>query len=489
MATGSSLTLSTPPSPNEGDKLTFHWTTDAPDAKNWVGIYDGTRQPGTGSSLLWKYTPGGSGDLTLDTSALTGGPYTAYLLAKDGYGILAQTAPFSFRPKPAVVPPHSAVDALTATPVQPGGQVQVKLQGLWARPAGNAPGTPTFRKVSGDSWLSVSADGTVTGTAPGRPSARPAIVTVGVKDSTGATDTVTVQVPVVEANGKQQLKVASWNLWDAGTHSTDGFEKQLRVILTQGWDVVALQETAGTNAKALADVLGWYAYQSAGSVGVLSRYPLTAVTAVTAALPAAAVTVQLPGGRSVRLWTAHLDENSYGPYAIQDGQTPAQVLATETASLRYQQAQALLAAIKAEQSAQQAAQQAALHRGEHPAELIVAAELSSPSHLDWTTATHGAQFNWPVTEAVQAAGLTDSFREEHPDPAAFPGATWSPTRKQRGSKPEPQDRIDYVLYADSGRIELREAHVIATGWPAADPNSAANGWPSDTAAAVSTFAL
>ncbi|MBO1419701.1 hypothetical protein J0670_34495, partial [Streptomyces sp. FH025] len=85
MAAGSALTLTSSSSPSEGDRLTFHWTTDAPDAKNWVGIYDGGRQPGNGGSLLWKYTPGTSGDVQLDTSALTGGPYTAYLLAKDGY--------------------------------------------------------------------------------------------------------------------------------------------------------------------------------------------------------------------------------------------------------------------------------------------------------------------------------------------------------------------------------------------------------------------
>ncbi|MFF7634452.1 endonuclease/exonuclease/phosphatase family protein [Kitasatospora sp. NPDC008050] len=473
MATGSSLALSSPTSPTEGDKLTFHWTTDVPDATNWVGIYDGTRLPGNGSSLVWKYTPGGSGDLTLDTSALTGGPYTAYLLAKDGYTVLAQSAPFGFTPKPAVVPPHSAVDALTATPVRPGGQVRIPLGGLWARPAGNPAGSATFRRAGGDSWLAVAADGTVSGTAPGKALAHPALVTVGVRDSTGASDTVTVQVPVVEPKGKQTLKVASWNLWDAGTHSTDGFEKQLRVILTQGWDVVGLQETAGGNAQRLADALGWFAYQSAGSVGVLSRYPLTDITPVTAALPAAGVTVQLPTGPGIRLWTAHLDENSYGPYAIQDGRTPAEVIAAETASVRYQQAQALVAAIRAE----------------NKGPVILAGEFSSPSHLDWTAATRGSALAWPVSEAFQAAGLTDSFREDHPDPAKTPGTTWSPTRKARGSKPEPQDRIDYVLYADTGRIELREAHVIATGWPAADPNTAANGWPSDTAAAVATFAL
>ncbi|MFC8451496.1 endonuclease/exonuclease/phosphatase family protein [Kitasatospora sp. NPDC057223] len=472
MATGSTLTLSSSSSPTEGDKLTFHWTTGAPDTKNWVGVYDGTRQPGTGSSLLWKYTPGASGDVQLDTSALTGGPYTAYLLAKDGYGILAQSAPFSFRPKPSVQRPHAVVDALTATAAAPGGAVSVKLGGLWARPAGNPAGTAAFRRTGGDAWLSVAADGTVGGTAPATALAQPAVVTVGVKDSAGATDTITVLLPVRAAAGPLRLKAASWNLWDAGTHVTDALEKQLRVVLTQGLDVLALQETAGTAAQTLATALGWYAYQSPGSVGILSRYPLTAVTPVTTALPAAGATLQLPGGRTLRFWAAHLDEANYGPYAVQDGQSTTQVLATENASVRLQQAKALLAAVQAD-----------IATG---TPVLLAAGLSSPSHLDWTAAT-GRPLNWPVTVALQAAGLADAFRVAHPDPAALPGNTWSPTRKVRGAKAEPQDRIDQVQFA--GPLTLVEAHTLTTGWPQADPQATGNQWPSDSAAAVATFTL
>ncbi|MFJ2863511.1 endonuclease/exonuclease/phosphatase family protein [Kitasatospora sp. NPDC087314] len=477
MAAGSALTLTSSANPTEGDRLTFHWSTDAPDAKNWVGIYDGDRRPGTGSSLLWKYTPAASGDLQLDTSALTGGPYTAYLLAKDGYGILAQSAPFSFRAKPAVVRPHSAVDAVTTTPVAPGAAVSVKLGGLWSRPAGNPAGTAAFRKVSGPSWLTVAADGTLTGTAP--PAAKtPEVAVVGVKDSAGATDTVTVLVPVVDPAAPPRLKAASWNLHDAGAGYTDALEKQLRVVLTQGLDVLALQETAGERAKTLADALGWYAYQSPGSVGILSRHPLVDVTPVTADLPAAGVTLQLAGGRTVRFWAAHLDEADYGPYALQDGRTAAQTEAAETASLRLKQAKALAAAVRAD---------IARHTP-----VVLAGALSSPSHLDWTAATataHGGvgALNWPVSLALQGAGLTDSFREENRDPVKFPGATWSPTRRQRGTKPEPQDRIDYVQYA--GPLKLVEAHTLVADWPQPEPNDAANEWPSDTAAAVATFQL
>ncbi|MFI6844469.1 endonuclease/exonuclease/phosphatase family protein [Kitasatospora sp. NPDC050467] len=472
MATGSSLTLASPASPTEGDKLTFHWTTDAPDAKNWVGIYDGTRQPGTGSSLLWKYTPGSSGDIQLDTSALTGGPYTAYLLAKDGYGILAQTAPFTFRPKPAPVRPHLAVDALTATAVAPGAAVSVRLGGLWCR----AAGMPTFRKVSGPSWLSVAADGTVTGTAP--TTTGEVQLLVGVKDTAGLTDALTLTVPVTDPAGPLRLKVASWNLAEAGAAFTDAPEKQLRVILAQGLDVLALQETAGTAAQSLAGALGWYAYQSAGSVGILSRYPLTAVTAVTASLPAAGATLQLPGGRAVRFWAAHLDEADYGPYAVQDGRSAAQVEAAETASTRGRQAKALAAAVQADVTAGRA--------------VVLGADLASPSHLDWTAATAASHngvgpLGWSVTVALQDAGLADSYRHAHPDPVAAPGNTWSPTRKQRGTKPEPQDRIAAVHFA--GPLTTVEAHTLATGWPQPEPNAAGNGWPSDCAAAVATFQL
>ncbi|MFE7564399.1 endonuclease/exonuclease/phosphatase family protein [Kitasatospora sp. NPDC057500] len=492
MATGSTLTLTSSTSPSEGDRLTFHWTTDAPDPKNWVGVYDGDRLPGNGSSLLWKYTPAASGDVQLDTSALTGGPYTAYLLAKDGYGILARTEPFAFRPKPAVIRPHAVVDAFTATPVAPGGAVTVKLGGLWSRPEGNPPGNAAFRKVSGPAWLAVAADGTVTGTAPaGKAPRYPEVLVVGVKDSAGAADTVTVLLPVADPAAAPRLKVASWNLADAGAAFTDALEKQLRVVLAQGLDVLALQETAGGAARALADALGWHAYQSTGSVGILSRHPLTAVTEPTAALPAAGATVQLPGGRTVRVWSAHLDEADYGPHAAQDGRSAAQITAAETASVRGQQARALAAAVQAEPAG---------------VPVVLAGALSSPSHLDWTAATAAAHsgvgvLKWPVTAVLQAAGLTDTFREENRDPVKAPGTTWSPVRKQRAAgKAEPQDRIDYVLYR--GRLKLVEAHTLVADWPAtgahpaagaapaAEPAAlAANQWPSDTAAAVATFQL
>ncbi|MER7675906.1 endonuclease/exonuclease/phosphatase family protein [Streptomyces sp. NPDC096934] len=475
---GDSVELTTP-APHEGDKLSFHWTTGAPDPKNWVGVYDGDRQPGHGSSLAWEYTPGASGDITLDTSGLSDGPYTAYLLAKDGYGILARTAAFTFAVRPVIPRPHAVVDAVTTEPQTAGQEFSVKLGGLWIRPEGNAAGGATFRRVGGDPWLSVAADGTVGGRAPRVAPRRPGRLVAAVTDSAVGSDTVTVQVPVRTARERLRLKVATLNLWDAGTH-VDGFlEKQLRLTLTQGLDVVALQECGDRAAEDLAGALGRYVYR-AGGLGIVSRYPLSDVVAPTAALPAAAATLHLPDDRTVRLWTARLDEADYGPYALSAGRTPAQVEAAEKGTARYRQVQALVAALRPDLDSR--------------TPVVLAAGLASPSHRDWTSRTasaHGGvgRVRWPVTEALEKAGLVDAFREAHPAPEKAPGITWSPVRPRRedGGGAEPQDRIDQIQYA--GRLKVVEAHSLFTGWPRPVPDTAANGWPSDHAAAVVTFSL
>ncbi|MGV9654566.1 endonuclease/exonuclease/phosphatase family protein [Streptomyces sp. NPDC003554] len=475
--TGDSLELKTT-APFEGDKLSFHWTTDAPDAKNWVGVYDGSRVPGNGASLAWEYTPGASGDITIDTSGLSGGPYTAYLLAKDGYGILARTTPFSFAVRPVIPRPHAVVDALTTDSQTAGASFSVRLGGLWIRPEGNAAGSATFKRVAGDPWLSVAADGTVSGKAPGFAPRTPGRLVAAVTDSAVGSDTVTVQVPVRASRDRLRLKVATLNLWDAGTH-VDGFlEKQLRLVLTQGLDAVAVQECGADGATKLAGALGWQVHQ-AGGLGIVSRYPLSGLVAPTAGLPAAAATLHLPGDTTVRLWTAQLDEADYGPYALLAGRTGAQVEAAERGTTRYRQTQALVAAMRADIASR------------NP--VVLAAGLASPSHHDWTNRTasaHGGvgRVRWPVTEALEQAGLVDAFRDARSNPVKAPGITWSPVRPQReGGGKEPQDRIDQIQYA--GRLKVLEAHSLFTGWPRPVPDTSANGWPSDHAAAVATFSL
>lgn len=120
---------------------------------------------------------------------------------------------------------------------------------------------------------------------------------------------------------------------------------------------------------------------------------------------------------------------------------------------------------------------------------MLVGDFNVPSHLDWTAEAAPLRGGygpvpWPVTLAAEAAGLRDSYREAHPDPVRDPGTTWSPVNPE----PEPQDRIDYVLYAGSG-LRVLDSTTLVTGEPRPEPHVAGNAWPSDHAAVVTTFAL
>lgn len=96
-----------------------------------------------------------------------------------------------------------------------------------------------------------------------------------------------------------------------------------------------------------------------------------------------------------------------------------------------------------------------------------------------------------MTRAAETAGLRDSYREAHPDPVREPGHTWSPIHIRHENdvtRPEPQDRIDYVLHNGRG-LEVVDSRTVVTGVPRAWPDVADNDWPSDHAAVLTTFAL
>ncbi|WP_439680292.1 endonuclease/exonuclease/phosphatase family protein [Embleya sp. MST-111070] len=474
---GSSLTLVRPTAPKEGDQLTFRFATDAPHPKNWVGVYDGARVPGNGGSLVWKYVTAAEGEVTLETQGLTDGPYTAYLLAKDGYGILAQSAPFGFAARPVPPRPRFAVDTLTTSAVVAGEAAVVRLAGLWTAADGQQNGRGvTFRARGGDDWLSVGVDGTVTAKAPRAGTHHPGVLTVEGRDgATGATSQLAVQVPVRRNPRGIVLKVATLDAWDGGRHVDGALTKLLRLVLTQGLDVLALQDTGGTLGTSLAEALGWAVYEDPGGLALISRYPLADTRPEDRDLPAIAATVRAPGVRPVRVWNARLDEGDYGPLGIRRGRTPAQAEAAEWASLRYRQAQNLVTAMAPDLGASR------------DTPVLLAAALSSPSHLDWTVRTAGSHgttgpVRWPVTQLLDQARLVDVFRAAHRDPAREPGNTWSPV-----DPAQPQDRID-ALYT-AGPLSADEAHILVTGWPKPIPDTAANGWPSDHAAAVATFGV
>ncbi|MEU0389602.1 HAD-IA family hydrolase [Streptomyces chartreusis] len=263
-----------------------------------------------------------------------------------------------------------------------------------------------------------------------------------------------------------ELRVMSWNLWYGGTKVRDHWAKQLKVIAETGADVVGLQETNGTAAGELAEALGWYHHRAGQNLGIISRHPITSRLGDpdVGFYGAAGVRIALGGDREIEVWTAHLDCAAYGPYDAAFDKLPApELIAHEDVRL--------------------AQMRDTLRRIGGAAPVVLAGDFNCPSHLDWPDVA------WPVTKAAEEAGLRDSYREAHPDPTAAPGHTWSPihpVHEDGSGRPEPQDRIDYVLHRG---LTVLDSSTVITGTPHPWPHVAGNDWPSDHAAVLTTFAV
>ncbi|MCD7442829.1 HAD-IA family hydrolase [Streptomyces lincolnensis] len=255
-----------------------------------------------------------------------------------------------------------------------------------------------------------------------------------------------------------ELRVLSWNLWYGGTKVRDHRAKQLKIIAETGADVVGLQETYGTAAQELADALGWHHHRAGENLGILSRHPITArLGDPDVGFYGAAGARIAVGDREVDVWTAHLDYRCYGPY---DPVFDARHEEVRLAQMRD-----------------------TLDRIGDASPVVLVGDFNCPSHLDRPDG------GWPVTRAAEEAGLRDSYREAHPDPAAAPGHTWSPVhpvREDGSGGPEPQDRIDYVLHRG---LTVLDSRTVVTGTPHPWPDVAGNDWPSDHAAVLTTFAV
>ncbi|MGH3648241.1 MAG: endonuclease/exonuclease/phosphatase family protein, partial [Micromonosporaceae bacterium] len=343
-----------------------------------------------------------------------------------------------------------------------------------------ARGDLTFRKTSGAAWASVSASGTVSGSPATTDGVGTASVGVEAVDSDGRRTTTTVSIPVRAATQPLvgELKVMSFNLWYGGTNTKDYRTKQLRFLLSHNVDVVGFQETYSTSARELATLLGWHYYQASYSLGLVSRYPITAQDSYSSSgtMYGAGVRIRLDAkyDKHIVLWTAHLNYTPYGPYdACNSHMTVRQILRREEQSGRPRQIAGILNRMAG----------AIADAPNTPVFLV--GDFNTPSHLDWTAATKdthcGYEIAWPTTVKVAEAGLRDSYRVAHPDPLRDPGNTWSPIEVH-----DPQDRIDFVDFA--GPVTVVDSTELTAG--AVDPEDPANNeWTSDHRAVLTTFRL
>ncbi|MGC4013794.1 MAG: endonuclease/exonuclease/phosphatase family protein [Luteolibacter sp.] len=344
----------------------------------------------------------------------------------------------------------------------------------------------SFEKISGPSWLVVSADGGLTGT-PAATDAGLARFTLRARDLAGHTADAMLEIEVFPPGGEHvgQLKIMSYNTLLRWETINDGFRKGIESIVLADADVACLQESGGDKARRAAEALGWfYVPPGNGWAQMISRYPVVGA---------------LPGGgggqggrlrlandplREVVVYNCYLSANySALAAAAVNGATAESALAEEMRSPRPDNVNTLLQVMAP-----------VLADADH-VPVFLTGDFNSSSHLDWTAAT-AARHNgighveWPCSLAVAAAGMKDSFRVKYPDPVAVPGLSWTPLLRDF----EVKDRIDFIYYKGAAvsvmASDLFHTAIETTVGKGQSINVAAdNTWPSDHAAMITCFRL
>ena len=159
---------------------------------------------------------------------------------------------------------------------------------------------------------------------------------------------------------------------------------------------------------------------------------------------AAGVRIRLPNHTEIVVWTAHLAYDPYGPYdACFDGMTPAELLDREHEAGRPQQMSAILAAMADDLAAAD------------DVPVLLTGDFNTPSHLDWVPAAQRPSLRLPTRRlADDQAGRGGRPHGRVPRRASRPGrdaghdvVTDLPAPPRVDRSAEPQDRIDFVLFA------------------------------------------
>ena len=266
--------------------------------------------------------------------------------------------------------------------------------------------------------------------------------------------------------GGDELDLQTGNFCHRPAGCPETLDQVVNVVRGSGADIVGIEE-GEHNAGVIAAALGWHA---SDRTQVISRFPIVDPPGADGR----SVWVEVTPGRFVAIGNVHLPSDPYGPYAIRDGASLAEVLELER-TVRLPAIQPSLAALPP------------LAAGGMPT--FLTGDFNSPSHLDWTAAASAVRqevpypVDWPVSRALAAAGFRDSYREAHADPVATPGFTWTPGGPESDPR-EVHDRIDWVL-ASGPATTLDSTVVGEAGGP--DVGIGFKPWPTDHRGALSTF--
>ena len=288
-------------------------------------------------------------------------------------------------------------------------------------------------------------------------------------DSSSTSGSVTPSSQPSPGTGTVRFKLMEFNIEYGGTQVD--FASVPKAIKASGADVVGVEEGYATMPK-IAEALGWNYYDE--RTQIVSRFPL-----LRPADGSQYTYVEVTPGRVVAIANEHLPSWSYGPDHVRNGMPLDKILHVEEA-LRVPAVKPAIEDL------------APLAVAGVPS--FIMGDFNTPSHLDWTAAALRDQpdrfpVDWPVGEAVEAAGFRDSYRQLFPDPVKDPGLTWPANRPfVAGYNPyrhgDPRDRIDFIY--DGGPARPIESKIVGEGGvPGVD--IVVSPWPTDHRGEVTTF--
>ncbi|KAL2207029.1 endonuclease/exonuclease/phosphatase family [Sarocladium strictum] len=459
--------------------FTFEYSVAKADSTNWIGIYHAegggpVNEEQDEDSLTWEYTPDTEGTVRVSADGLQPGSYKAFFLASDGYKWLAEPLDVEL---PETGTFEFVVSSITLQNARQGDSFAASISGLLVG-KGSEDAEYTIASSSEADWAEMSSSGNITGTPSSSTNAK---LNIEAKsgDSTAELE-VTIPVRSESESLVEELLVMSYNLWHGGSRVNDYHKKQVKFLAESNADIVGVQESTPDHATRLGRALGWYVWQDT-DVGVISRYPIDHVYDRLGSY-SGGIRVNLDGQCSqLNLWNVHLGYDPYGPYDFCfDGMTVDEVMEREEESGRTPQIIETLEAMEEQLS------------NSDDVPVILLGDFNSPSHLDWTKALEEkncgySDVMWPSSEVPIEAGMEDSFRQAHPDPAETEGITWSPIFLENEGRPEPLDRIDFIYHKSD--FEVVSSETLVVGDPKAEPNHEDNEWTSDHAAVLTTFKL
>lgn len=271
----------------------------------------------------------------------------------------------------------------------------------------------------------------------------------------------------------ESLRVMSFNIWVGGEAGRRPLADTAAVIRAARADVVGIQEAYGEKigpvapdrSRQLARMLGWEHVDQGRGKTILSRYPILGLTPGRHGAQ-----IRLPGDKSVFFFNVHLYHAPYQPY---------QLLKIPYADAPFLDTEAeLIAAAEAARGPELAATLAEIAPlAAAGLRVVLVGDFNEPSHLDWTPRAVAAGIvpmavAYPASRATESVGMVDAYRATHPDEAARPGRTWTPTTRE-DDPADRHDRIDFVHVSPNLRVLSCEivgeapglADIVVTPYP------------------------